>query len=212
MCNYSLLDLTNMYMYFVSSCPILLPPLASVFTGYPQMPHSMAPPPSRPSPTFPPLPKLPSQCINYRKPQSLFTDNASTLLCMLFVVSIAPDFWCTIAYFEMDTQVCVHVHEYNYEPAGAERSGKLSLFPPSPLPPPSLLPSPRWEKSSRFPPAYPRSRWMAMWTRQGGTDFVSVGCPTSTGLRLATEPDCTLGKVREGVMIFIGANSDCGYW
>ncbi|CAI8056492.1 Mothers against decapentaplegic homolog 4 [Geodia barretti] len=49
-------------------------PAYPAFSGY-QVPHSMAPPP-RPSPSFPPLPKLPT-----------------------------PDFWCTIAYFEMDTQV-----------------------------------------------------------------------------------------------------------
>ncbi|KAL5468712.1 hypothetical protein EMCRGX_G029821 [Ephydatia muelleri] len=47
------------------------------FGSFPHMPPSLPPcPPPRPASTFTPLPKLPT-----------------------------PDFWCTIAYFEMDTQV-----------------------------------------------------------------------------------------------------------
>lgn len=46
------------------------------FGHYPQMPASITPPAPTPTHSFPPLPKLPT-----------------------------PDFWCIIAYFEMDTQV-----------------------------------------------------------------------------------------------------------
>ena len=55
---------------------VIPPPPAAAFSGY-QVPHSMAPPP-RPSPSFPPLPKLPSMSNSFTSFLILTTSSLSS--------------------------------------------------------------------------------------------------------------------------------------